>query len=322
MTRRLLPLLLAAALGLSGCTAVGAPEADFPACGPPSFDAIGGEVPAHLPERLDAFLVERALCEGLWLPRADRDFVPQGVALIGDEAVVSGYDGGGPEETHVCRLLRVDLTSGRQLADTGPITGAALGNDLVCRHGGGVVVEEDRLWVVATRRLWLLDPDTLEVRRIWQLEERVWGSWLVIDDRGRLGIGAFRDDRPGRLWWFDVDSVLAAETSALDEATSVGDRRVTSNAQGALWGDLGPGRPGLWLTVSNTLCGVLLSPGGRRIAFLPGAEGLSLSRDDLWAVSESATRIYQARGGRPVVPMLARFDLTHLAQWPDADCTP
>ena len=43
---------------------------------------------------------------------------------------------------------------------------------------------------------------------------------------------------------------------------------------------------------------------------------------DLWSVSESASRPYQEKGGRPVVPMLARFDIGQVDDWERAGCTP
>ena len=65
----------------------------------------------------------------------------------------------------------------------------------------------------------------------------------------------------------------------------------------------------------------LVTPGGRRIPFLPGAEGLGFDDDGrLWVVSESGSRPYQRMGGRPDVPTLSRFDLSRLVRNVEADC--
>lgn len=52
-----------------------------------------------------------------------------------------------------------------------------------------------------------------------------------------------------------------------------------------------------------------------RRAFLPGAEGAARRKGYLWTVSESTARPYHAKGGRPVVPMVARFDVSGFADW-------
>ena len=93
-------------------------------------------------------------------------------------------------------------------------------------------------------------------------------------------------------------------------------------AQGAVVADLGAGPSGVWFVNSNTRCGVLVGPRGQRLGFLPGAEGTVLRGGDLWTVSESGSRTYQEKGGRPVVPMLARFDLSEVEHWQGTTCRP
>lgn len=195
---------------------------------------------------------------------------------------------------------------------------------MVCRHGGGLLLDRHGLWLVETDRLWLLDPQTLLVRRAWALEEPLRGSFAVHDDAGRLGLGGFRRSGPAQLFWFDTARVLAPGVLDLTEAGAVHQQRVPPRAQGAVWGDLGPGPAGVWFSTSTTYCGMLVGPGGARRAFLPGAEGLDRTdRRTLWALSESATRPYQLAGGRPVVPMLARFDVdSGVGGWALPRCIP
>ena len=102
-------------------------------------------------------------------------------------------------------------------------------------------------------------------------------------------------------------------------------RQVRGRARfGAVWGDLGPGPAGVWFATSHTRCGVLVGPRGARRGFLPGAEGIDLvGGRSLWALSESATRPYQQQGGRPVVPMLGRFDVRGgINDWARPACRP
>ena len=81
----------------------------------------------------------------------------------------------------------------------------------------------------------------------------------------------------------------------------------------------GPG--GVWSTSSVSTCGMLVLPSGRRVAFAPGVEDLELDgRGMLWAVLESGARNYQ-RDGRPLVPMLARFDVRTLLRGPAETCS-
>ena len=110
--------------------------------------------------------------------------------------------------------------------------------------------------------------------------------------------------------------MLAAEPGIAGGVAPTAVRRVPSRVQGLAV------RPnGLWLTRSTSYCGELVTPGGRRIPFLPGAEGVAF--DDggrIWVTSESGSRPYQRMGGRPDVPTLSRIDPRHLDRTQQADC--
>ena len=331
----LVPVLVAVLLLVTACTGPtvgGRPAADparaaptLTGCGPPTFRQVRGRAPGYLRRTLDAFPNDHALCAGLWLPRAQADFTPQGLAVEGRTAYVSGYDGGGGLGTRLCRVQRLDLRTGRLQAERGPVEGSVGDRPgVVCRHGGGMLLDQHGLWLVETGRLWLLDPGTLEVERVWALLPPVRGSFALHDDQGRLGLGGFRRSGRARLFWFDPAQVLAPGVLDLTADDAVGTQRVPAMAQGAVWADLGPGPAGVWFATSHTRCGVLVGPRGARRAFLPGAEGIDLvGGRSLWALSESATRPYQQQGGRPVVPMLARFDVRGgIGDWARPTCTP
>jgi hypothetical protein len=320
------------ALTLLGCTASGEPPgtsegpgaAPPEGCGPPTFGDVRGRAPSYVPKRLDRFPNDHAMCAGWWV-RADQRFVPQSLAIRGDTAWVGGYDGGGPRGTLLCRVVRVDLRSGRVVDQAAPISGrVGVRPEVNCRHGGGLAITPSGLWLAEGQRLWRLDPDTLHVQRVWGLADPLRGSFAVVDDAGRIGLGEFRFERRGRLDWFDPDTLVAGTAVDLTPEQALRRRRgvVPPMAQGGFWGDLGPGPAGVWFVTSNTRCGVLVGPNGARRAYLPGAEGTAWRDGDLWTVSESTTLPYYTKGGRPVVPTMARFDVSGFADWSRSTCRP
>lgn len=317
---------------LGGCDVGGSPDAtngssagSLRGCGPvPAADVVGPR-PAHARGGLARFTNDEAACAGLWLPGAGAasGYVPQGLAVSGHVAWVSGFHGARPLGHRLCRLIKVDLRTGELLDELDPVTGLADGRTRSCRHGGGLALDEHGLWLAEKVRLWLLDPDDLTVRRSWALGEPVQGSFAVLDGRGRLGLGQFRAHRRGSLSWLDPAAVAASTATRLGAGDVLGTLAVPPMAQGAVWGRFGHGGRGVWFATSNTRCGALVGPGGARRGFLPGAEGLAgTGRGRLWAVSESGSRYYQDQGGRPLVPMLVRFDTRRFAAWQRPDCRP
>lgn len=336
---------MAALVGWGGATSdpvgpgSGRTGGDEPAAGPSRLSdcrpleaaSVRGRLPAYLPDGvgLEALAVSDAVCAGVWAPPAAAELVPQGVAVRGRTAWLTGYDEGEPGSLW-CRVVRLDLRTGALLADRPRVSGrVGAGPEVACRHGGGVALDRHGLWLTESARLWLLDPGTLEVRRAWRLTDPVQGSFGLLDDRGRIGLGRFRPSRvhPGRaaLDWFDLDEVLAPGVVELGLDDAVSSRKVPSHAQGAVWARMG-GRTGVWFARSHTRCGVLEGPGGVRRAFLPGAEGMAMVASGpgagLWTVSESTARSFWRLGGRPVVPTLNRLDTRRLRAWPEPACDP
>lgn len=316
------------AIALAGCDVGASPSGQRPptnhlsGCGPVRpVDEVGAR-PSYARGPLARFPNDHAACAGVWLPGATESFVPQGIAVDGRVAWVSGFDGSRPAGERLCRLLRVDLRTGQRLGGVDRVTGSVgAGPAVTCRHGGGLAITAEGLWLAEKVRLWLLDPETLSVLRAWRLQAPVAGSFAVTDGDDLLGLGAFRSAHSGHLAWFDPEQLVAGADVVLDSRQAVRSGRVPRGAQGAVWADLGQRGPGLWFTTSNTRCGTLVGAGGTRRAFVPGAEGLALAADgDLWAVSESGTRPYQELGGRPLIPMLLRFETNGFDSWQRPDC--
>ena len=321
----MLVLVLVAAAGCTGdAPPTRDPDGDRAGCGPLTYDKVRGRPPAYLGKpALDRFPNDHAVCAGVWL-RTGRGFVPQGVVVEAWSAWVSGFDGDAPLHHRYCIIEQVDLRTGRTMARLDPVSGQVGDRDpLKCRHGGGLVRDDHGLWLVETSRLWLIEPGTLDVQRVWALAEPLRGSFALIDGAGRLGIGRWYPHRPGKVDWFDTDDLVASGALDITLATAQRSTPAPRATQGAVWGALGGGRPGAWFVQSITRCGVLVGPDGtRRRAFVPGAEGMSLAgRKGLWVVSESGAKHYQDLGGRPVVPMLVRLDLADFSSWRRPDCS-
>jgi hypothetical protein len=155
---------------------------------------------------------------------------------------------------------------------------------------------------------------------VWHLVDDVWGSFLVVDDAGRLGVAGFSGHHRKTLHWFAIADVLAPGVIDLVPDDAVQVQLGPKSGQGALWADLGPGGTRVWFTRSNTYCGELWARPRLRFAFLPGAEGVAYARGKVWVVSETTAAPYFLDGGRPVVPTLAQYDVSDFRRWERSEC--
>jgi hypothetical protein len=325
------PALLVLVLWLTACTGPAPDGASGGPCHGIRRDQVTGPEPSYVAGPLAEFPGSSALCRGLWLPTADSWFVPQGLVLDAGTAWVSGYRWHRGYGARACRLLHVSLRTGRLLAATDRLQARVYGpRQTFCRHGGALSQDRHGLWVVESNRLWLVDPGRVghrgQVRRVWRLQPPVRGSVLLDGSRAVLGVGTWRDAGPGRARWFryrdllapGVSSLVAGRPAGRGEATAVRTTPVVRRVQGTTEGPAGA--RGTWSTSSTSTCGMLLTPGGRRLGFAPGAEEIEFDASGrLWAVLESGARSYQ-RDGRPLVPMLAQFDVSRLLRGPLATC--
>jgi hypothetical protein len=233
--------------------------------------------------------------------------------------------------------MRVDLRDGRLLADERRVEWERPdGSTALCRHGGGLALTRQGLWIATSQRLWLLDPDRVgredAVVRVWHVEEPVSGGLLVTGRGGQLGLGDFHKRGSAPLHWYNAEDLVApgvravsgrATRGAEPDLTAAAPVRVTRVPRYAQGGAVPPrgGRGAPYLVSSLSTCGILHTPGGRDVGFAPGAEGIAFDRDGgLWAVLESGSRPYQ-QDGRPLVPMLVQLDVARLLAGEDADCS-
>jgi hypothetical protein len=334
--RRVAGFLAAVAL-LAGCTASDGPGRDGddasgpmgrPGCRGVSYAEVRGPRPGYGPRELGTYAGERAVCAAYWVPGLDRRFVPQALAVDGRSVWVGGYQWSRRHDVRLCGLLRLDRRTGRPLARERLVAGAVGTRDpRLCRHGGGLALTDDGLWLVETRRLWLLDPalvgtGTSPVLRGWLLLEPLRGSVLV-DGDDELGLGAYSRSERTSIHWFRTADLLAPGVLDLGlhgrTHAQVAARRSTPAPSRLQGGAILAG--GTWLTRSTTRCGVLVGPRGRRVAAPPGIEDVEAVGRDLWAVSESGAKPYQLRGGRPMVPPVLRLDAEAVLTGPRTGCT-
>ncbi|WP_374444254.1 hypothetical protein [Stella sp.] len=282
-------VLLLAALPASGQTPGGA--------APTYSDRPPGEIP-------NAEAIDRRF----WAPGLDEGYVPQGITLAPDGAVlVSGYRstdpkvGGGP-----ARIWAVD-----------PATGAVRGTfDLPegFAHAGGIAMGAGgRLWVADTRLLGRFDlaralaaGGTATAERTWVLAEPLRGSFLSRHG-GRLWIGGWNPNGEGRMFALDEATVETAGT--LDERHVQRSFAIPSRAQGAGFDRAGA----LWITRSSSRIGELLKldpADGRVLATYQtaiGIEDLGFDAEGrLWSVSEAGSRRWL--GWAAFYPLLFRLD--------------
>ena len=224
-------------------------------------------------------------------------------------------------------MLVVDPRTGRTSARVTDIRAhGPAGGTVVCRHGGGLTSGPEGLWISQRSRLWLVDPDEIragraDTVRVWDMGGRVRASALV--RRGPwIGLVGYAENRAHFTHWVRVDDLLAPGVWEVSDragaATVVPSRRTRAPryAQGAADG---PG--GVWYVASTSYCGVLHSPRGAEIAFLPGAEGIVFQGRRLWVVSESGARPYQQGGGRPLVPTLTSLRVGRLDRSLSTGCS-
>ncbi len=321
-------LALAVALGLTACTGASGREPPpdravaAQGCGPVRYDDVRGPAPSYLRAPLAETANDHALCRGWWLPATGPAFVPQGLVVRGHRAWVSGYDHRRPQAgADACRVVVVDLRTGAQIRHR-----AGLARDWTpaapsCQHAGGLALDRHGLWLAQRRKAWLLDPETLEVRRGWRLTGALRGSYLVTGPGGRIGFGGFHPRRGLPLRWFDPAVLLQPGRVELGPQDAADRQPAPPGVQGAAWADLGPGPARVWFARSTTRCGELWGGTDRRYGFLPGAEGLTHAGGRLWVISEATAPRYVRRGGRPVVPTLAQYDVRDLARWQRSTCS-
>ena len=289
---------------------------------------VRGAEPRYTWKKLSTFANHSMLCRGIWLPGPRRHLVPQGLAIQGSTAWLSGFRHRKGFGERPCQLMRVDLMTGRRLQFHSAIYGR-VGNRprTYCRHGGGILQRGRWLWVVEKNKLWLVNPamkgSVLEARRAWRIKSPVRGS-AVVATKTRLGLVPFQKHGVARIHWFDLGALrrrgvldLGVRRSGSTQIGAVARTRIPRFTQGATL----DARGRLFLTRSSLSCGELVTASGRRKAFVPGAEGLQFAAHDrrLWAVSESGSWPYSVLD-RPMTPAVVSYEWPRLRHGKPTRC--
>ena len=297
-------------------------------CNGISHSEVRGTEPTYTRKKLARFPNSNTLCHALWLPPPRRYFVPQGFArTVRNTAWVSGYRYREGYGKRPCQLLRIGLTTGRRV-DSGRSIWGRVGQRprTYCRHGGGILQRYGMLWIVEKNKLWLVNQSqagpVLKARRVWRLESPVRGS-AVVANAGHIGLVPFKTRGPAYVHWFKIKRLmrpgvldLATRRQGKKQIGPAARKRIPTYVQGAT---VAFGR--LFLARSTLSCGELVTPTGRRIALVPGAEGIQFgpSRRRLWAVSESGAWPY-ARSRKPLTAAVSSFSWWRLSHGKASKC--
>ncbi len=298
-------------------------------CGGVSHKQVRGDRPTYTRKTLAAFANHRRLCAGWWLPRPRARFVPQGLVVDGRRAWVSGFRFQEKYGGRACRLVQIDLRSGQGLDRRGLVGQVGRRPSTYCRHGGGLgETGGGWLWVVQKSKLWAFHPSargrTIRATRVWRLEAPVRGSSVVFKPK-QVGLVPFQTSGRPRIYWFSLRKLLRRNVLDLGarkgrgvDLVADGSTRVPTHVQGATIGPDG----GLYLARSTLACGELVTPRWRRVAFVPGAEGIQFSRNGkrLFAVSESGAVPY-SHSRKPLTPAISSFEWPGLLRGKKSHCS-
>ncbi len=272
-------------------------------------------------DSLADFPNDDAMCAATWVPRIDERFVPQGLALRGGSALISGYtcrfadSGDGcrkKSKTERCRLMSVQLSTGR-------VTANRHFSRQQCAHGGGVAVDpKGHIWIADTKKLVFLNGIHDNQPKKLALKSPIEAAFLTETPSGRIQLGDWAQKGSPQLWtfkWKTLYRCLAkkvalkvaedCDASTKGASTEGGSVDIPQDAQGAAYG---PG--GLWVARSTSKWGKLRTR-SRSLGFGPGVEEIEFAADgSLWAVFEAGSKKFPAP--RPFLPVIARFDVDAL----------
>jgi hypothetical protein len=257
------------------------------------------------------------VCATYWIAQQQGGFVPQSLEISGRTAYVGGYGPSRLRGLGHCQIAVVDLRTGRTSAfQDGIVLRGRYPGWVRCDHGGGMGLSKEGLWLTQRHRIWLLDPAKLgtgvsPVVRTWTLPAAMRASTLLVH-AGRLALASFNPAGGGRIWWFDLHTVLAPQTARLTHPVEVADAPSKLQGIAAVGTDI-------WFNSSTTRCGALRPGTADPVTFVPGSEDVEVVDNDLWTVSEAGSKRYYSPGDQ-AVPGLFRLDRRTVLDGPEAGC--
>lgn len=280
----------------------------------PIDSTVAGLRPSYTDRKLSDVPNAAALHVRCWSPALDEGFVPQGIALDGDRALVVAYRSTDEKSPYgPSRVFAVD-------SSTGAVTASfALPEDIA--HPGGLALDGSTLYVVNFGTLLRLDlARSLATGRAVITGRRAvakpMGPSFVTFHEGALWFGCFvrsAADSP-RLYRVPTARIFGARNlPPLDPRDATHSVPLPVLAQGVAF----DARGRLWVSASLQKEGWLYHLGlddGRvlaRHAMPPGIEGLVQGgADRLWSIGECGTRRWLA--SRTFFPVIFEIDLASL----------
>jgi sugar lactone lactonase YvrE len=311
MIRRALAVAFAGLVGL-GLAATLPPHSSAT-----GSDAIRGAHPAYGPASVGVMPNEAAIGQRLWVPGLDDWYNPQGLAVVGQNVLVTAYRSDMPRvDRGPCRVFRIDPTSG---AETGHFDVPP-----PCGHAGGLAAASNgKLYVADTHTLFITDLagafEGTPRFQIIPLGPGVTGG-LAASGAEEIWLGTYKKDGPGRLYRFPTAALdRITEGAALTAEAAMSALAIPTYAQGAAI-DAG-GR--LWVARSDLDWGTLdrIDPASgkveREYKVPPGIEGIAFDgAGRLWAVSEAGARHFHDQSWlalvMPFYPLVFAIDPARL----------
>ncbi|MBS0528403.1 MAG: hypothetical protein JSS22_03295 [Proteobacteria bacterium] len=267
---------------------------------PSAAKDILGTKPAFVTRPLSDVPNADAIGTRIWVPDIDAGFVPQGLAYVGGQLVLSAYRSSDPKQGRgSCRLFFIS-----------PATGAVarrLNLPATCGHAGGVAALADgRIVVADTHSLYVVSGGL--VTATVQLKGKLRGSFADGDGQS-VWIGSY-DRSGGTLWRIPPAALKQAE---IDESAATKSFPIPPRVQGLAFDRKG----GAWLSVSGLNDGALLrmNPEDGHVlttyAMPAGIEDLAVdTHGKIWAVSESGSIRWSA--GSTNFPLVFLIDPARL----------
>ena len=247
--------------------------------------------------------------------------MPQGVAVTGNTAWISGFRFRKGIGQRPCQMVRVNLATGRRLAFHSSIYGrVGTRPRTYCRHGGGIIRRGKWLWIVEKNKLWQVDPGargrSVTAHRVWRLKSPVRGS-SVVAKAHRIGLVPFKTSGVTADLLVLLQPLmrrgmrdLAVDSNGTKQIGAVESTRIPRYVQGA---DLRPVQAALPGPVQPLLrrAGLAIRPAASPSCPAPRGSS-SRSGRRLWTVSESGAWPY-SKSRKPLTPALSTLRVATLA---------
>jgi hypothetical protein len=305
-----------------GASVQNAPAADLNATGTRPGYAKDSDISTAVPN-------QQAISALSWAPGLDDGYDPQGLTVIGDSVLVSGY-----KEKQPCRIFRMNQADGK-------VTGRF---DLkTCHHGGGlayagreggadilVVADTSRLFKVNLKAAFeagAIEPGKGKgVLAYVDLAGGLVGSFADFDARSRsvfIGTYLTKSQAAGKAVGRTLVPLALLDSAngrTLDSRSCTGCKTpaatLAADAQGAAYDAAGV----LWYTSSSSQFGCLTRTGPNPATFpmVAGIEDIGFDGEGrLWAVSESGSSKYWSDAKwKTRFPFVFRIDVAKLAAGP------